>query len=379
MALPSVASVTSKNKNAAYYVNKIVNLQRKNTVEDVKRYALFPILDEKAHEFYQRQELTHWSASEMEFVADVPNYNSASPNVKKIVDTILAFFLSGDGIISDNILFRFLLECKTYEEKAMFISQLHIELIHAETYGLSAFSFKKDPQAMAELIESVQNTECVKHKMAFMEKWMLADRPRYQRLVAFTCAEGIFFCTLFAIIFFFRSKGLFSNFVFANELIAADESLHRDFGAHLFRCEMEEGYKGEPNSYYKHEYVENFINDIRSDVLEIIEEALSIEDEFVDYILNENVEDLNAKDLKQYARLIADNLLVQLGYSPKFNVKNPFTWMEEANLETKTNFYERRVGAYKKKSLEDILNWKKRAGLVEDKINVYQNPEDVDF
>lgn len=365
-------------KNVAYYINKIVDIQRaeESGPEAVKRYALFPILDEKGYEFYQKQEITHWSESELDFVADRKHYDNASPRMKKVIDVILAFFLSGDGAISDNIIFRFLLECKTYEEKAMFISQLHIELIHAATYGLAAFTFKRDPKAMGELIESVLNTPCVKHKIEFMEKYMLADCPRYQRLVAFACAEGIFFCTLFAVIFWFRSKGMFPNFILANELIANDESLHRDWGSYLFgqeiteilsKCDKESG-----------EYNRVF-DEIKASVLEIIQEAIAIEDEFVDYILDEDLEDLNAKDLKTYARLIADNLLSQLSYSSVYKVRNPFTWLDDISMEQKGNFYEVRIGAYKKKSLADVLNWRKRAGLIEETTNVYENPEDVDF
>lgn len=372
MALP----VKKSSKSIAYYVNKIIDLQRENSIEDVKRYALFPILDEKAHEFYQKQEMTHWTATELDFVADVSSYESATDQIKKVVDTILAFFLSGDGVISDNIAMRFLMECKTYEEKSMFISQLHIELIHAETYGLAAFTFKRNANEMAELIESVQNTRCVKRKMEFMEKWMLSDRPRHERLMAFACAEGIFFCTLFAVIFWFRSKGLFPNFIAANELISNDESLHRQWCVYLFKVALQYLFSltGKEQSEY-----DAWVKEFRPVVLTIIEEALDIEDEFVDYILEDNLEDLNAKDMKQYSRLIADNLLVEAGFASHYNVRNPFTWMDDISMEQKGNFYEVRVGAYKKKSLGDILNWKKRAGLIEENNDVYENPEDVDF
>jgi ribonucleoside-diphosphate reductase subunit M2 len=367
-----------KKKDLIYHINKIAEIQEANekSEEAVKRYALFPILDEKGYEFLVKQELTHWSDTELDFAADRKWYDSASPKVKKVFDTILAFFLVGDGAISKNIIFRFLLECKTYEEQAMFISQLHIELVHAMTYGMAAFTFKRDPESMAELIESAQNTECVKLKMQFMEKWMLSDRPRYQRLVAFACAEGIFFCTLFAVIFWFRSKGWFPNFILANELIGNDESLHRDWGAYLFGQEISEilGKYEKGSEEYNRVY-----NEIKSVVYEIILDAVSIEDTFSDYILDENLEDLNASDLKRYSRLIADNLLAQLSYSPHFKSSNPFTWLEDISMEQKANFYETRVGAYKKKSMKDILNWEKRAGLVEDKINVYVNPEEVDF
>ena len=364
-------------KSITYYINKISKLQEVNeTIEDVKRYALFPILDEKGYEFYQRQEITHWSESELDFVADRKWYETSTPQVKKLFDTILAFFLVGDGVISKNIIFRFLLECKTFEEQAMFISQLHIELIHAATYGLAAFTFKRDAEAMAELIESAQNTNCVKRKVEFMEKWMMSDRPRYQRLVAFCCAEGIFFCTLFAVIFWFRSKGWFPNFILANELIGNDESLHRDWGAYLFGQEISQllsKYEKGSQEYDK------LYDEIKTSVYEIVMDAVDIEDEFANYILDDDLEDLNKADLRTYARLITDNLLTQLSYTSHFNVKNPFTWLEDISMEQKGNFYEVRIGAYKKKSLDEVLNWKKRAGLIEDKINLYANPEDVDF
>lgn len=361
-----------------YHINKISEIQEanENSDETIKRYALFPILDEKGYEFLVKQELTHWSDSELDFVADRKWYDPLSPKIKKVFDTILAFFLVGDGAISKNIIFRFLLECKTYEEQAMFVSQLHIELVHALTYGMAAFTFKRSPESMAELIESAQNTECVKRKMEFMEKWMLSDRPRYQRLVAFACSEGIFFCTLFAVIFWFRSRGWFPNFILANELIAGDESLHRDWGAYLFGQEISEilsKYEKDSEEYNK------VYEEIKASVYEIVLEATDIEDIFSEYILEDNLDDLNAANLKTYTRLIADNLLNQLSYFSHFKVSNPFTWLEDISMEQKGNFYEVRIGAYKKKSLADVLNWRKRAGLVDDTFNVYDNPEDVDF
>jgi len=367
----------SEDDELFYHINKISQiLEKKESADQVKRYALFPILDEKGYEFYQKQEITHWSESELDFTADRKFYDIASPQVKKLFDTVLAFFLVGDGVISKNIIFRFLLECSTYEEQAMFISQLHIELIHAATYGLAAFTFKRNPEDMGELIESAQSTPCVKAKIEFMEKWMLSNRPRYQRLVAFACAEGIFFCSLFAVIFKFRSKGWFPNFILANELIANDESLHRDWGAYLFEREISLILSAfeKDSEEYNQKYEE-----IKSAVYEIVLDAVSIEDGFADYILTDNLEDLNSKDLKTYVRLIADNLLTQLSYSSHFKVSNPFTWLDDISMEQKGNFYEVRIGAYKKKSLSDVLNWRKRAGLVEETVDVYDNPEDVDF
>jgi ribonucleoside-diphosphate reductase beta chain len=372
-----------KTKTVSHYINKISKLIEDQEVKDekIKRYSLFPILDEESYTFYQKQENIHWSETEMDFIADKPHYDNAPKRYKRIMDIILAFFLPGDGAISKNIIFRFLLECESYEDMAMFISQLHIELIHAATYGLAAFTFKQDEKAMAELIEMVENVECIKRKIAFMEKWMLSDAPRYQRLVAFCCAEGIFFCTLFAIIFKFRAFGWFPNFIFANELISRDESLHRDYGAHLFRREIAKilSQYEKDSKEYKEKYEE-----IKKFTHEIVSEALDVEYGFVEFILLEDdvddtKDDLTVDDLKTYAQLMGDNLLVQLSYSSVYKVKNPFTWLNDISLEQKGNFYEVRIGAYNKKSLSDVLDWRKRAGITKTTHNVYEEPESVDF
>ena len=373
---PPVTTVVSKaaTKSITYYINKIVAIQESLEPQDakLKRYALFPILDEKSYEFYLRQENIHWSESELDFTADRQWYDSATPVVKRIMDNILGFFLLGDGVISKNIIMRFLMEASTYEEQCMFISQLHIELIHAATYGLAAFTFKRDPQAMAELISTIETTDCIQGKIAFMERWSLADRPLYERYVAFAAAEGIFFCAVFAVIFWFRSKGMFPNFITANELIARDESLHRDYGAHLFAQErarlLAEASDTSP-----------LAAEIQQQVLAILAEAVECADRFAAYILVEPLEDLNTADLQTYIRLIADNLLQQLGYPVHYHARNPFSWLNDIAMEQKGNFYEVRVAAYQKKSLSDLLDWRKRAGLTEASVNAYANPEEVDF
>jgi hypothetical protein len=48
-------------------------------------------------------------------------------------------------------------------------------------------------------------------------------------------------------------------------------------------------------------------------------------------------------------------------------------------MEQKGNFYEVKIGAYKKKSLAEMLNWRGRAGLDRDTEKAYSAPEEIDF
>src|SRR5205085_784502 len=120
---------------------------------------------------------------------------------------------------------------------------------------------------------------------------------------------------------------------------------------------------------------------INAQVQAIIEEAVYVEDSFIDYILPIPMEDLNAAGLKQYTRLIADNLLVQLSYSRIYGVTNPYPFANDISLEQKANFYEVRVGAYKRKSLKEILDWRQRVGWTtsENTVDVYSDPSELDF
>lgn len=351
------------------YINKIFDIQAKNkSLSSARKFSLHPISDVESYKFFCEQENIHWSHLELNFIEDKNCYNSLPENIKNLVDYVLAFFLPGDGLIS-NIVMIFMLECSSFEEQAMFISQQHIELIHAETYALIAETFIPSDEKILDLVENAEAKPCVHRKLKFMEKWMLSDKPRWCRLLAAACAEGIFFCVLFAVIFWLRSKNLLKNFVAANELISRDESLHRDFDLMLYLREVEkilEPLKG-TDEYF------NVKNEIRNESLKIIKEALEVEDEFSDEILSQEVEDLNREDLKIYSRIVVDNFLTTINMDPIFNMKNPFTWMDDITLQQKGNFYEVRIGAYKKTSSQDAMNINKRAGREE-----VENPFDGD-
>jgi ribonucleotide reductase beta subunit family protein with ferritin-like domain len=55
---------------------------------------------------------------------------------------------------------------------------------------------------------------------------------------------------------------------------------------------------------------------------------------------------MNASLMSQYIEYIADRLMVQLGYSKIFHSSNPFSFMELISIESKTNFFEKRVSEY---------------------------------
>ena len=108
----------------------------------------------------------------------------------------------------------------------------------------------------------------------------------------------------------------------SNDLIARDEGLHTQFAVLLFT---------------------NHINNKPSqdDVYEIFEEAVNIEDEFIDMNLPVDLLGINSRKMKTYVRFVADNLLSQFGYDKMYGEDAcPFEFMENIGSEKKSNFFE---------------------------------------
>jgi ribonucleotide reductase beta subunit family protein with ferritin-like domain len=83
--------------------------------------------------------------------------------------------------------------------------------------------------------------------------------------------------------------------------------------------------------------------------MDIVKEAIAIESEFITEAIPCQLIGMNASEMQQYIRFVANRLLRQLGC--KFTLdraENPFDWMENISLEGKTNFFEKRVGDYSK-------------------------------
>lgn len=65
-------------------------------------------------------------------------------------------------------------------------------------------------------------------------RWMGAEAPFAERIVAFAAVEGIFFSGSFCAIFWLKKRGLMPGLCFSNELISRDEGLHTDFACLLY-------------------------------------------------------------------------------------------------------------------------------------------------
>lgn len=294
---------------------------------DDKRFVAFPIQYNDIWEMYKKQVDCFWRAEEIDLSKDLDDWKKLTADEKHFVSMILAFFAASDGIVLENLASRFMSDVQVSEARAFYGFQISMENIHSETYSLLIETYIKKKREKDKLFNALDHFPCIKKKSDWAQKWIKDNRSGFAtRLVAFACVEGIFFSGAFSSIFWLKKRGLMPGLTFSNELISRDEALHTEFAVLLY------------------DKLENKLK--KSKVHEIIREAVEIETEFICDALPCRLIGMNSMMMTQYIQFVADRLCVQLGYDKIYNVTNSFDFMDMISLESKTNFFEKRVSEY---------------------------------
>ena len=298
--------------------------------ENKERFVLFPIKYPKIWEMYKKHEASFWTAEEIDLSPDLKDWANLNDGERHFISHVLAFFAASDGIVNENLAVNFMQEVQLPEARCFYGFQIMMENIHSETYSLLIDTYIKDPLEKQRLLNAIDTVPCVKKKAEWALRW-ISNGSFAERLIAFAAVEGIFFSGSFCSIFWLKKRGLMPGLSFSNELISRDEGLHCDFACLLYGM------------------LENKLTE--ADVKKVITNAVDIEKEFVTDALPVNLIGMNAKMMREYIEFCADRLLVALGYTKEYKTPNPFDFMEAISLQGKTNFFEKRVGEYKKASV----------------------------
>jgi ribonucleotide reductase beta subunit family protein with ferritin-like domain len=300
-----------------------------STPASAARYTLFPI-DPKENELYslyKKAAASFWVSDEIDFSRDGEDWDKLTASEQYFLKRILAFFAGSDGIVQENLATRFQRDVESPVARLFYAFQNAMEGIHSETYSLLIDTYVKDKDEQLELFRAIDTIPCIRKKAEWALRWIDSQDDFQTRLVAFACVEGIFFSGAFCAIYWIKKRGLLHGLTFSNELISRDESLHTIFAVAMYHL----GSALPVERLHK-----------------IVQDAVSIEKEFICDALPCSLIGMNSALMSQYIEFVADRLLVQLGATKLFNVQNPFDFMEMISLEGKGNFFERKVSEYSK-------------------------------
>lgn len=355
-------------------------LQKTNKMEN--RLVLFPIVHNDFWECYKDQLASFWTAEEIDMKDDTLHYkNKLSDGERRLLKRVLGFFAGSDTIVAKNINMNFVEECEKrgwLEAVIAYQYQTMMENIHAEAYSIMIDHLIPDAAERTELFESIRTVPTIRAKAEWCIRWMgKSDRSEFlpaavradmernkenlspetlawlnaecptfaERLVAFVCVEAILFSASFAVIYWFKKRGLLPGICFANELISRDEGQHHEGGAKLFRKLGTSPILPEQLS--------------KERIFEIVSSCVRLEQAFVRDALPIKLAGINEQKMCQYVEYVADRVLLDLGCERKYftkGEKNPCEWMENIGLDGKTNFFERRVTNYQRRGVKKIEN-----------------------
>jgi ribonucleoside-diphosphate reductase beta chain len=298
-------------------------------------------------EMYKNALKNNWTVDEVDFNSDVVDLHmKLNPAEKFLIQRLVAFFATGDSIVSNNLVLNLYKHINSPEGRLYLSRQLFEEALHVQFYLTLLDTYIPDPKEREAAFAAIHNIPSIQKKAQFCFKWIdsinsleslntPAERRQFLlNLICFAnCIEGLFFFAAFAYVYYLRSKGLLSGLASGTNWVFRDESCHIDFAMKVIDTVREE----EP---------ELFDERMREQVKEMMEEAIDTEMSFAQDILSHGLAGLSLKDMKTYLQFIAGQRLERLGIPSPYKVKNPFAFMELQDTQELTNFFERRVSAY---------------------------------
>ncbi len=300
--------------------------------ENDDRFVIFPIEHQDIWEKYEEQQSAMQTVQELELGKDLDDWeNKLNDDERYYIKNVLSFFAASDGIVNENLAENFLKEVQYSEAKFFYGLQVYMENIHSHTYSLLIDTYIKDIEERKKCFKAIEYMPPVKKKAEWALKWVESE-SFVERLIAFVAVEGIFFSGSFCSIYYLKSRGLMPGLCQSNSFISRDEALHCDFAIHLIN-----------------NHIVNKASKER--IREILLSALEIEKEFITESLPVSLIGMNSNLMIQYLEFVVDGLLVQLECEKEFESKNPFQFMNQIALKTKTNFFENRGTEYKQADL----------------------------
>ena len=309
--------------------------------------TLRPMRYPRFYEMYRAAIKNTWTVEEIDFQIDLGHLTQRmSPADRHLIERLVAFFATGDSIVSNNLVISLYRHINSPEARMYLSRQLYEEALHVQFYLTLLDNYVPDAARRAQAFSAIENIPSIRAKARFCDKWTgyVADLQRIEtdedrrrflmNLTCFaSCIEGLFFFGAFAYVYFLRSRGLLPGLAAGTNWVFRDESAHMAFALEVIRT-------------VRREQPQLFDERWAQDVTAMIEEAVDCEAAFAADVLSGGVVGLTLSEMRQYLEYVADQRLAALQLPPRFHARNPFPFMELQDVQELTNFFERRVSAY---------------------------------
>ena len=231
-----------------------------------------------------------WTVEEIDFSDDLVDLQrKLMPAEKHLVGRLVAFFATGDSIVSNNLVLNLYQHINAPEARMYLSRQLYEEALHVQFYLTLLDNYIPDMAEREAAFAAVENIPSIRAKAEFCFKWIDSiqglqkiETPEQRKqfllnLICFaTCIEGLFFFAAFAYVYFLRSKGLLNGLADGTNWVFRDESCHMNFAFEVVDT-------------VRKEQPELFDAGLEADIRQMLNEAIDCEHLFAADVLGEGV------------------------------------------------------------------------------------------
>ena len=283
------------------------------------------------------QQRVHWIPEEVPLADDVKDWHhKLSKEERHTLTQIFRFFTQADIEVNNCYMKHYTKVFKPTEVQMMLAAFSNIETVH-----IAAYSYLLDTIGMPETeYEAFLHYREMKAKYDYMQGFNVDSKRDIAKTLAvfggFT--EGLQLFASFAILLNFPRFNKMKGMGQIVSWSVRDESLHTESIIKLFRTFVSEN-------------PEIWTDELQREIYVACSTVVEHEDAFISLAFElGGVEGLNAPEVKEYIRYIADRRLIQLGLQPIFRIDaNPLPWLDEIlNGVEHTNFFENRATEYSK-------------------------------
>jgi ribonucleoside-diphosphate reductase beta chain len=316
-------------------------------------FNLLPLRYGWAYELYRTMKANHWEPEDVQMAKDIEQWRddrALSDIDRWIVRMGIGYFSAAEGIVGDNVI-HVVRELVTASELKLVLGRhAHEENIHADSLLYMISSLGIDPHECEAMFDDIPSIVAKNEFVTAVSKPLRRDLdmtdPDAVRLLAKNifvfgqCMEGTQFYGLFGMILSLYRQGKLPGIGTMFRYTLRDESNHIE----VFRRLLLELAAENP---------EIWTAGFREELRELMREAVSLEQRFIEDCLPVEGVGLSSEDFMTYVDYIADRRLAGVGLEPLRSValENPLPWLAELmDIRREQNFFEGRVTEYQKAS-----------------------------
>lgn len=291
----------------------------------------------KFFDYFLKQNQIHWIPQEIALGDDVKDWSQKMDKKEQhLITQIFRFFTQADADIQESYVTKYIHMFPKPEIRMMLTAFANMESVH-----MNAYSLLLDTIGMPEVeYQAFYEYEEMREKHDYLKNFNINNKHEMAKSMAIISGgvEGVQLFSSFVILLNFtrfnKMKGMGQIITWS----IRDESLHVEALSELFKMFIKENRR-----IWKDE--------LKRDIYLAFKEIVKQEDKFIDLCFEMGgVKGLEAEEVKEYIRYIADRRLIGLSLKGIFGVsKNNLGWLDYIlNSPEFTNFFENTATEYSK-------------------------------